>query len=41
MADNTEHGIFVNREKKRPYHDIVNAPAVVGTLQKGSGEVTN
>ena len=41
MADNTECGIFVNREQKGPSHDIVNAPVVVGTVQKGSGKVTN
>jgi len=41
MADNREHGIFVNTEQKRPSHDMVNAPAVVGTVQKGSGKATN
>jgi hypothetical protein len=41
MADNTEHGILVNREQQRLSNDIVNAPAVVGTAQKGSGRATN
>jgi hypothetical protein len=41
MVDNTEHGSFVKSEQKRPSHDVVNAPAVVGTVQKGSGKATN
>lgn len=41
MADNTENGIFVNREKKRPSHDIVNAPTVVDIVYRRSGKATN